>query len=177
MNVEFITLIILMCMAIGGAIIAISVRTLISSVVSLGTTGMILSIIFLLLKAPDIAITQVVVEILTLIILVRATIGRDTTADMTSSPVFAFFFILIFLSFLVLFIEQHISILPKFGISSISVGKEYLRLSSEKLKVANSVAGVILDFRGYDTLGEATVIFLGIVGVFVLLRKKGRKSE
>jgi len=52
-----------------------------------------------------------------------------------------------------------------------------LRLSSEKLKVANSVAGVILDFRGYDTLGEATVIFLGIVGVFVLLRKKGRKSE
>lgn len=169
-------LIILMCMAIAGAIIAISVRTLISSVVSLGTVGMILSIIFLLLKAPDIAIMQVVVEILTLVILVRVTIGKDTTADMTSSPVYAFFLIVVFSLFAFVFITQHAFMLPQFGISAIEVGKEYLKLAPEKLKVANAVTGVILDFRSYDTLGEATVIFTGIIGAIILLRKKGRKE-
>jgi len=34
---------------------------------------------------------------------------------------------------------------------------------------------VILDYRAYDTLGEATVLFTAIVGAFVILRKRGRK--
>ena len=35
--------------------------------------------------------------------------------------------------------------------------------------------GVLLDFRAYDTLGEATVIFTSIIGAYVLLRHVGRK--
>jgi multisubunit Na+/H+ antiporter MnhB subunit len=42
---------------------------------------------------------------------------------------------------------------------------------------ANSVMSIILDYRGYDTLGEATVIFVAILGGYVVLRAVGRKRE
>jgi multisubunit Na+/H+ antiporter MnhB subunit len=40
---------------------------------------------------------------------------------------------------------------------------------------ANIVASVILDYRAYDTLGEATVLFTSIIGATVLLRRKSKK--
>ena len=61
-----------------GAIIAIESKSLLSSVISIGAVGFGVSILFLFLGAPDLAITQVVVEILILIILIRGTIRLDT---------------------------------------------------------------------------------------------------
>ncbi|GAG07500.1 unnamed protein product, partial [marine sediment metagenome] len=71
---------ILMLLMIIGAIIAIETKNLLSSIVCVGAVGFLVSIAFLFLHAPDIAITQLVVEILALIILIRATISRDLTA-------------------------------------------------------------------------------------------------
>ena len=42
---------------------------------------------------------------------------------------------------------------------------------------ANAVMGVLLDYRAYDTLGEATVIFASILGVYTILRRVGRTSH
>ena len=43
------------------------------------------------------------------------------------------------------------------------------------------VAAIILDFRGYDTLGETTVVFTAAIGVLVLVggarRRRSRKDE
>src|SRR6056297_608378 len=71
-----IALYILLVMMILGALVAIEVRSLISSVVAVGAVGLGLSLVFLLLKAPDVALTQLVVEIIAVIILIRATIRR-----------------------------------------------------------------------------------------------------
>ena len=62
-----IELYILLIFMIVGAIVAIEVKDLLSSVVAVGAVGLGLSIVFLILKAPDVAITQLVVEILCLI--------------------------------------------------------------------------------------------------------------
>jgi len=35
----------------------------------------------------------------------------------------------------------------------------------------NVVTSVVFDYRGFDTLGEATVLFCAVVGVALLLRK------
>ena len=68
---------ILLIYMIIGAIIAVEAKDLLSSVVTVGAVGLGLSILFLILKAPDVAITQLVVEILCLIILIRATLKQD----------------------------------------------------------------------------------------------------
>jgi multicomponent Na+:H+ antiporter subunit B len=61
------------------AIVAVETQKLLSSVICVGAIGFGASLMFLFLRAPDIAITQIVVEVLGLIILIRATIARDLT--------------------------------------------------------------------------------------------------
>lgn len=41
---------------------------------------------------------------------------------------------------------------------------------------ANVVAGVLWDYRGYDTLGEATIIFVAVASVAALFRA-GKEEE
>ena len=59
------------------AVLAVEITDLFSSVIAVGAVGLCLCVIFLILKAPDLAITQLVVEVLCLMILIRATIRRD----------------------------------------------------------------------------------------------------
>jgi len=72
-----IELAILLIFMIVGAIIAVEIKDLLSSVIAVGAVGLGLSMVFLILKAPDVAITQLVVEILCLIILIRGTLKKD----------------------------------------------------------------------------------------------------
>ena len=51
------------------------------SVISVGTVGFLVAIAFLFLAAPDVAIVQIGVEVISLVILVRATIGRETPRE------------------------------------------------------------------------------------------------
>ncbi len=167
---------ILLIMMIIGAIIALEIRDLLSSVVSIGAVGVILALAFLLLQAPDLAIVQLVVEILALIILIRATVTRDDTRTLTwQRRVFvesvAAVGILIFLYFGYLAIKQ----LPVFGEPIMKVAKHYLENALTETGAANIVASIILDYRGYDTLGEATVLFTAVIGVLAVMRKVGRK--
>ena len=41
----------------------------------------------------------------------------------------------------------------------------------------NVVCAILLDFRAYDTLGEATVLFVALLGALAILRKKPRKEK
>ena len=70
---------ILLLFIVIAAIIAVETKDLLSAVICIGAIGFGVSLMFLFLKAPDIAITQIVVEVLGLIILIRATISRDLT--------------------------------------------------------------------------------------------------
>jgi multisubunit Na+/H+ antiporter MnhB subunit len=36
----------------------------------------------------------------------------------------------------------------------------------------NAVTSVVFDYRGFDTLGEATVLFAAVVGVIVIFRRE-----
>jgi multisubunit Na+/H+ antiporter MnhB subunit len=58
-----------------------------------------------------------------------------------------------------------------------AMARPYLLHTFERTGAANAVMGVLLDFRAYDTLGEATVIFTSIIGAYVLLRHVGRKPD
>jgi multisubunit Na+/H+ antiporter MnhB subunit len=41
----------------------------------------------------------------------------------------------------------------------------------------NVVTSVVFDYRGFDTLGEATILFTAVTGVLLLLRTLKRKEE
>lgn len=169
-------LVLLLVLMTAGSVIAITARSLASSIVSMGTAGLILSILFLLLGAPDIAIVQVFVEIVSLIVLLSI-IQRESSADMSSYGLYGIGVLIIFALFLFLFMFHFQEMFRRFGNPVITMGAEYLKSAPEQLQTANAVTATVLDFRGYDTLGEATVIFTAIIGVLVLLRPKGRIDD
>ncbi len=164
------------------AIIAVETKDLLSSVICIGAIGFGASLMFLFLRAPDIAITQIVVEVLGLIILIRATISRDLTfisgdREFFGVVVSVVIIFVIFLAGIHVFDET----LPEFGTPIFTqvpqaASKTYISQGLEKTGAANLVASVILDFRAYDTLGEATVLFTSIIGATVILRRKSRKK-
>lgn len=49
------------------------------------------------------------------------------------------------------------------------IGRALLERAPEEVKGANVVTDILWDYRGYDTLGEATVIFSAVAGVAALL--------
>jgi multicomponent Na+:H+ antiporter subunit B len=170
-------LLILTIFMIIGSIIAIETKNLLSSVISVGVVGFSLSIAFLMLGAPDIAITQLVVEILILVVLIRATITMDNTAIEGRGGTFPFVTSLIFFGLFLFFAFFALKEIPRFGEPLMRVSKTYLETGAQKTHATNIVTSVLLDFRAYDTIGEATVLFVSIVGAFVILRRRGRKKK
>jgi multicomponent Na+:H+ antiporter subunit B len=169
-------LIVLLIFMIIGSIIAIETKNMLSSVISCGIVGASVSIAFLMLAAPDIAITQVVVEILILVILIRATITVDNTAIEAHWDTFSVVSSLVFFGLFLVFAFLAVQDLAPFGNPSMRVSQQYVETALDKTGAANVVTSIVLDFRGYDTLGEATVIFTAILGAFVILRRRGRKQ-
>ncbi|MCD6139547.1 MAG: hypothetical protein J7J05_01130 [Thermococcus sp.] len=47
----------------------------------------------------------------------------------------------------------------------------YIEHGVEEVGGTNIVTDIVFDYRGYDTLGEATVLFTSIAGAVALLRK------
>ncbi len=160
-----------------GAIVAVEIRSLLSSVVAVGVVGFALCVVFFFLRAPDVAITQLVVEIIVLVILIRATgIKRDVTEmkgekrELISQAIS-----ILCVIGLGIFSFWAVRSLPEFGKPLMSVSRDYFS-PLVKSGAVNRVASVLLDFRAYDTLGEATVLFTAVIGAIAILRKRGRKK-
>jgi multicomponent Na+:H+ antiporter subunit B len=58
-----------------------------------------------------------------------------------------------------------------------TVSSFYLQKSPEDLKVANTITAVVVNFRGFDTLGEVTVLFLAVTGLASVLYRKEEEEE
>lgn len=66
-----------------------------------------------------------------------------------------------------------VSEMPTFGQAGPAyneVPRHYLDNSREETGAINVISAIILDYRAFDTLGEATVLFCGIAAVLTTLR-------
>jgi len=161
---------------ITAAVIAVNVEDMISSVISVGAVGLGLCLGFLLLKAPDLAITQLVAEILCLIILIRATLKKDIPLVKDGRWFFNTFSTLCFIGLFLTTVFFVLKDMPAFGSPIMKISKDIINQSLAKTGATNFIASIILDFRGYDTLGEATILFCAVMGVTTVMRRVGRKK-
>jgi multisubunit Na+/H+ antiporter MnhB subunit len=187
--VELYVLLVAMLVA---AVVSVEIRDLLAAAVGMGIVGFSVAIMFILLQAPDLAIVQIVVETLTVVFfaaVILRTTHTDTTLaqrprsrlrlspDSTSTSTFP---LVVFAAFAVLFLILSAHVLrelPPFGSPTMFVAREYLAQGMERTGAANVVAAIILDYRGYDTLGEGTVLFTAVVGVLTIVRRAGRKER
>ena len=57
------------------------------------------------------------------------------------------------------------------------LGHYYVKNGPQELGAANLVTAVVVTYRGLDTLGEVTVLFISAAGVGLLLRRTRRKQK
>jgi multicomponent Na+:H+ antiporter subunit B len=171
----------LILLTVIAAIITVVTPNLLYSVISLGAVGFLLAIAFLFLAAPDIAIVQIGVEVVSLVILIRATLGRETQMVKFSRTVVGVAFAVAFVAVIGLFIIQVFTEFPAFGEPvmqrfSDAPSATYLAQGLQETGAPNIVTAVLLDFRAWDTLGEATVLFCAALGTVAILRRKARRD-
>ncbi len=74
-----------------------------------------------------------------------------------------------------------VSFLPEFGNPNNPVNNEvsrrYIEKGLEETGAVNIVAGMILDYRAFDTFGESAVLFVASGCVMLLLKSGNEKSE
>lgn len=76
-----------------------------------------------------------------------------------------------------------VSYLPRYGEFSNPVNNEvtkrYIEKGMEETGAVNIIAGIILDYRAFDTFGESCVLFVASCSVMMLMRKdkKGKPCE
>ena len=171
----------LILLTVIAAIITVLTSNLLSAVISVGAVGFLLAIVYLFLAAPDVAIVQIGVEVVTLVILIRATLGREVQKLKTVHAVVGVSFAMAFVAVIGLFTIQVFNEFPEFGISVMerfadSPSLVYLQTGLATTGAPNLVTAVLLDFRAWDTLGEATVLFCAALGTVSVLRRNARTS-
>jgi multicomponent Na+:H+ antiporter subunit A len=172
------TISIILVFMIIGAIYALHAKDLLSAVIAMGIVGYGLVICFLLLKAPDLAIVQIVVETITLVIMVAVVLDSSReeltpTFDLKTllNRIIAF----IIFAGLFYFFLQAIQSLDPLGMHSLRMSEAYVSGGVAHTGSVNLVTGVLFDFRAYDTLGEAVILYTAALGALTLLRIKGKK--
>ena len=153
------------------AIIAVHIKDNLSAVIAIGGTGISITVMFILLDAPDVAGTQAVVEMITLCMLAVLVLKTTREGEGTSTRGLTGFAIL-FLGGLVLgmlYIIPHIEFgAPLFDM--VGAG-HYLEYGVKETGSINLVTSILLDYRAFDTLGEAIVILIGVLGVATISRR------
>jgi len=177
-------LVILLVFMVLAGIAAVEIKDLLASVIALGAVGFAVAIGFIRLAAPDLAIVQIVIEVLSVVFFV-AVILKTTHVDTAvvrpyrGEDIFTF---IAFGVFAVAFIFFGVSLLRELNVFAPltrplgAVAQHYVDKGLVETGAVNRVASVILDYRALDTLGEATVLFTSVVAVLAVLRVEGRKK-
>lgn len=168
---------ILLLFMICASIVAIEGKDLISSVIALSAVGLGLSLAFLILKAPNLAIVQLVVEILCVVILIRATVKRDLPLVMDGRWLFNTASTYLFIAAFLLAATFALRELPKFGEPIMKVSNNYITSGEANTGSANIVTAITLNFRSLDALLEGVILFAAMLGCLAITRKAGKVHE
>ncbi|MDR2008703.1 MAG: DUF4040 domain-containing protein, partial [Alphaproteobacteria bacterium] len=170
----------LLCIA---TISLIIVNDLFVSILITGLISMIIAVIYVLLDAVDVALTEIVIGagISTILFLIIIYLTRAYHID-GFNPVQRFsrktlpnIFNAALLIVIFLLIVDALGYAPTFGdINNITnsnvIYKVYTTTGYTIFGVPNTVTMILGSFRGFDTLGEVLVILIGAIGVCLVLQ-------
>ncbi len=151
----------------GALATAVMHRNRLVAVLMVGLVGLIISLLFAHFSAPDLALTQVLVEIVTVILVLlamyflpEATPPESSLARRIRDGVLA-----VAAGVGIAALSYAMLTLPADSISSF-----YLTESKPAGGGTNVVNVILVDFRGFDTLGEITVLGIAAVGILAMIR-------
>lgn len=169
-------------------------KNLLVSVIIFMSYSLVMSIIWVLLESPDLAITEAAVGAGVTSVLFFITLKKidamgkehrkeqdETTREIFARPAVRRFekyyriAAVVLGAAIITALLTTVSYLPKFGEEenpyNNEVSERYLEKGLEETGAVNAVTGMILDYRAFDTFGESCVLFIAAACVLVLLRE------
>jgi multicomponent Na+:H+ antiporter subunit A len=156
---------------LSAAISAVRSRSRLAAIVSLGVVGLGVTLIFVLYGAPDLAMTQVLIETLSVILFLLVLYHLPRFAVFSSRPA-RIQDAVVALSVGVLMTSLVLAATTEQFAPPIS--GYFLEQSLPQAHGRNVVNVILVDFRALDTLGEITVLALAGLGVYALLKLRLR---
>jgi len=154
-------------------------RSLFGIAILAGIYSFLMASVLIVLDAVDVAMTEASVGAGISTVLLLATLHLIKTTEMRS---FRTHLIPLFVALGTgAVLVWGTLVLPSFGTADAPIHKHvvprYLADTIKETDVPNVVTSVLADYRGYDTLGETTVIFTAGIGVMLLLRGARRRGR
>ncbi|MDP6947595.1 MAG: DUF4040 domain-containing protein [Arenicellales bacterium] len=161
------------------ALAAIRLHDLFAVVMLFGIYSLLAAVVFVVLDAVDVAFTEAAVGVGISTVLMLATIGLAGRHEKRPAhrPLLPLLVVVVTGAALVYGTLD----MPHFGDPNAPVHQHvvprYLQRSADEIGIPNVVTNILASYRGYDTLGELTVIFTAGVGVLALLGLRRRRRE
>jgi len=158
---------------LAAALLAIISKTVLGAVAAIGVVGFGVAILFAMLSAPDLALTQFSIETLTVILLVLVAYKvPEFTRYSTQKIRIKDAVISVFSGALITVITLIVLANP----SGTKISDYFLENSYVLAHGKNVVNVILVDFRALDTMGEITVLSLAAIGVYTLVKFRPGKS-
>ncbi|MDE0630519.1 MAG: proton-conducting transporter membrane subunit [Caldilineaceae bacterium] len=160
---------VLILMTVVSAYVTVRIRTSLGAIVSLGVVGVSVTLFYVFFSAPDLALTQLLIEVLTvvLLVLVFTKLPPDIRPPMQKLKQIRNVLVALaagaFGFFLVLFNTSEAMQAAQ------SISGYFLHNAVPKGHGTNVVNVILVDFRAFDTMGEITVLALAALGGYALL--------
>lgn len=160
--------------------VAISrMQNLFMAAMMMGIFSLLSAVVFTLLDAVDVAFTEAAVGAGASTVLLLGTLALTTREEKVGKRRNALALIAVIATGGALIYGTQD--MPHYGDAKAPVhthvADRYIEKSSEEIGIPNIVTSVLASYRGYDTLGETTVIFTAGVGVMLLLGRALRKED
>jgi multicomponent Na+:H+ antiporter subunit B len=164
-----IALLLMLCVMAGAIVLT---RSLLAAILLMGIYSLISAVWLMVMDAADVAFTEAVVGagVSTIVLLGAILLTRGETERMDWRRLVAPGVLAIAVGGILIFAAIG---LPDFGNpaspANIHVGRAYLEATPHDIGMPNVVTAVLSSYRGFDTLGETTVIFAAGIGVALML--------
>ena len=168
----------LLFLALVATAVAIAlVRRLFAVVILAGVFSLLSALLFVLMDAVDVAFTEAAVGAGISSVLMLGTIALTARSEKTPESYSLVPLVIVTLTGLVLIYGT--LDMPNFGDPQAPVhthvGPDYIANTPRDIDIPNIVTAVLASYRGFDTLGEVTVVVTAGLGVVLLISGLGKR--
>ena len=166
----------LLAFVLSAAVVTAVLRDVLGSIIAFSAYSLGIAVIWVFLRAPDVGLTEAAVGAGIMTVLFLLTIAKtvrpagDRVLERVDPKG------LVVAVALVAVLSTTLVALPPVGSADSAVANDqvtqyYLENAYSELKVKNAVTAVLAAYRGFDTLGEAVVVYAAGISLLLVLRK------
>lgn len=148
------------------------IRNLLAVTMLTGIYSLVVAVLFVLMDAPDVALTEAAVGAGLMVILMLGTIALTTREERRHSVRHNLLALVVVAITGAALIYATLD-MPRFGDpeapAHVHLSPRFTQESPQEIGIPNMVTSVLASYRGIDTLGEAVVVFAAAVGVLLVL--------